>query len=176
LLYALAAYDILGGNPNDIQRGLDKITPNMLRQKFISSQGYRFYDDSYNSSPEAVIENMIMLSKLEDSISALLGDMLELGENSKEMHRLVGKKCAQLGFKKLYAFGRYAKAIANGAEECGMKKRDIYINEDATDYAATAETIRKTYEGETILVKGSHAIRLEKIIDLLCKSKGEEKC
>ncbi len=174
--YAIAVYDILGCDPSDLQSALNQITTEILRQKFIIYHRYKFYDDSYNSSPEAVIENMKMLSKLEKRTSALLGDMLELGESSKEMHRLIGKKCAELGFKKLYALGKYASDIALGAKKAGMSEKDIYINEDAAEYATTAKVIKETYEGETILVKGSHAMGLKKIIDIICESEGEEKC
>ena len=169
LLCAIAVSDIIGFTEDEIRSALKRITEDQLRQRVIKKNGYKFYDDSYNSSPEAVIANLKMLSESKENISALLGDMLELGERSEELHRFIGKECARYGIKKLYAFGRYAKFIADGAMAEGMRKDSIFINESVSRPQITAEEIKSSYNGETILVKASHSLHAERIIELLTK-------
>ena len=169
LLCAIAVSDIIGFTEDEIRSALKRITEDQLRQRVIKKNGYKFYDDSYNSSPEAVIANLKMLSERKENISALLGDMLELGERSEELHRFIGKECARYGIKKLYAFGRYAKFIAAGAMAEGMRSGSIFINESVSRPQITAEEIKSSYSGETILVKASHSLHAERIIELLTK-------
>ena len=83
-------------------RIIKNIKEEALRQKLIYKNGYRIYDDSYNSSPEAVSANLKMLSEKNENNSALLGDMLELGEKSAFLHRFIGQECARYNIKKLY--------------------------------------------------------------------------
>lgn len=173
LIYAVAVCDLLNMSPKEISDAAKIITSNCLRQKFISKYGYSIYDDSYNSSPEAVIADFNMLSKMGNNNSALLGDMLELGERSEEMHLMIGAECARFGFKKLYAFGKYCDSIAKGAIREGMNKDFVFTNSDLSKPEATAKQIKESYSGETLLVKASHSIRADRIIKLLINKESE---
>ncbi len=167
LLYAISVCDILNIEPEEISKAVKNISPLNLRQKFIFENGYTIYDDSYNSSPEAVIADFKMLSRIGNNNSALLGDMLELGEKSEEMHLMIGKECARHGFKKLYAFGRYSEIIAKGAVAEGMNQNFVFTNPELSKPEITVKQIIKSYGGETLLVKASHSVRAERIIKLL---------
>lgn len=169
LILSIAASDAIGVNPEVIQNAAAAISESDLRQKFMLLGGYRIYNDSYNSSPDAVISALRMLSEREDKISVLLGDMLELGEKSIELHRYVGEECAKFNVKKVYAFGPLAVEIAHGAKKGGIREDFIFTNEDIMRPDITASQIRKSYENERILVKASHSVNIERIIDLLTK-------
>lgn len=173
LAFAIAVCDIIGIEVNNIDLAIKNISHKILRQKFINSNGYTFYDDAYNSSPEAVIADFDMLARLGNNNSAILGDMLELGEHSEALHRYIGTECAKHGFKKLYAFGKYASFIAEGATGGGMKKENVFINTDLKSPEITALSVKNSYNSETLLVKASHSVNASRIIELL--TKGEDK-
>ena len=167
LLYAISVCDILGMCAEKIFAYVKEISPSSLRQKFIRENGYTIYDDSYNSSPEAVINDLRMLSERSDNNSVVLGDMLELGEYSEALHFKIGTECARFGFKKLYAFGKYSRIIAKGATDTGMDSEKVFTNEDISKPQITAKQISESYEGETLLVKASHFVNADRIIKIL---------
>ena len=130
-------------------------------------------DDSYNSSPLAAEMALETLSELKKSPSskkwAVLGDMLELGEMSEEAHLDLGKKVARAGIDCLVAVGKWAELVAKSAVKNGLDKENIEVYPDSITAAkALAEKIG---EGDIVLIKGSHAVHLEKIVKCLIKSK-----
>ncbi len=171
LLMAIAVCDVIGIRYQTIADAINNITPDTMRQKFIYANGYTFYDDSYNSSPEAVVADLSMLSELGGERSALIGDMLELGESSSNLHRYIGIECARHSLKKLYALGQYAGDIACGAILGGMKESDIFINTDINNPGLTAKQISENYAGEVLLVKASHSVNAKRIIEILSGQK-----
>ena len=171
LLIGIGVCDIIGIKPEKIYEGIQNITANTLRQKFINKNGYRIYDDSYNSSPEAVIADLNMLTELGNENSALIGDMLELGENSREYHRQIGEECANHFLKKLYTFGKYAEDIACGAIDAGMKSECVFINTNLSAPEITASQTAKSYNGETLLIKASHSVRADRITEILTQER-----
>ena len=169
LILAIATATLIGLSAEEINVGVDKIQEANLRQKFLNANGYRIYDDSYNSSPDAVISALNMLKEREDNISALIGDMLELGDKSEKLHEYIGKECAKHGIRKLYAFGKFAKSVAAGAILGGINDKNIFINTDTSRPDITAFQIINSYQGERILVKASHSVRVNRVIDILRK-------
>lgn len=169
LLLSVAAATVAGLSSADIAKSASKINSDTLRQKFITVGGFKIYDDSYNSSPDAVITALRMLKEREERFSALLGDMLELGEKSEEMHELVGKECAKNNAVNLYAFGKFAKSIEKGALLEGMKKENIFTNTDLSRPDVSAFQIKESYKNERILIKASHSIDISRIIHILEK-------
>ena len=173
LMLAIAVCDIMKKTEYEaLIEAIQSITPENLRQKLLTDSKYKIYDDSYNSSPEAVVADLNMLSELGKNNSALLGDMLELGEKSAELHRYIGAQCAKYSMKKLYAFGKHADDIAKGAVAAGMDKSCVYINSDTSKPEITAKQISDTYSGEILLVKASHAIKINRITEILMKERG----
>ncbi len=120
-------------------------------------------DDAYNASPIAMRFALETLYDLPGARKiAVLGDMLELGKYSAEAHDRVGKfvvKTADV----LFAIGPRAKTIADAARTAGMKKGNIFI----FDSAETAKMPIRDFikKDDVVLVKGSHSMRLEKIVD-----------
>ena len=130
--------------------------------------GLFFIDDTYSSSPEAVIAMIKRLSLYSGVKSAVIGDMNELGDKTAPLHEMIGKMIAESGLKKLYAFGIYANHLARGAIMGGMNKNQIFINEDLSNYKKTAEDIlSNSKKGEIILVKASHKVNAKRIIDYI---------
>ncbi|MBQ8689170.1 MAG: UDP-N-acetylmuramoyl-tripeptide--D-alanyl-D-alanine ligase [Clostridia bacterium] len=166
--YALSVAVLLGMDDAELTSALKHIDSTLLRQKRIQIGLYDIFDDTYSSSPEAVIETMKMLT-IYKSIrkSAVLGDMLELGDKSEEMHYKIGKCATECGFNRLYLYGKFSSYTAHGAESSGMNKNRIHINSDISAPEITVSQIKATYNGELMIIKGSHDLHMEKIITLL---------
>lgn len=131
----------------------------------------KLIDDSYNSNPAALEMALKDLAKLPGNRKiAILGDMLELGENETEFHIQAGKKAAQLGLDLLVTIGPLSLNIAKGALASGMKHSCIFSYKNSEKAAEEIKTFLR--EGDVIFVKGSRGIKTEKIINEL-KGKGK---
>lgn len=164
---ALTAASLLKITDSELSSAIKKIDSTLLRPKFITVNGIEIYDDTYSSSPEALIENVKMLSTYGSSVSCVLGDMLELGEHSAKLHFSIGKQIARLGVKSLYLVGKEIMHIKAGAESFGMKSENIHINNDTENLYLTVEAVKKSHKNGILLVKASHAIHLERFIEML---------
>lgn len=169
LCSALAIALQLDIDEKSIRCGIKSLTPSILRQKMICQNGYKIYDDTYSASPEAMYATLKMLSLSGSPITAVLGDMLELGEHSKKLHFELGQKVASLGIARLYSIGKFAQDIAKGARSSGMKNEFIHVNTDANNLEKSAESIVTDYKGEIILLKASHEMHLERIREILTR-------
>ena len=104
---------------------------------------------------------------------AVLGDMLELGPTSAELHFEVGQTAARLGIDHLVAVGVLAQEILRGARRGGL---DVSRLAPALDPVAAAREVQaRTAPGDWVLVKGSRGMRLERVISELRRLMGEEK-
>lgn len=131
-------------------------------------------DDTYNSSPvaaSAALEALALIGPQFASAQhhrgrriAVLGDMLDLGRHSIEEHRKLGS-VAKKDSTLLVTVGFRARDIAEGALDAGMKDGAILQYEDAHKAGDELEALIKP--GDTILVKGSQGIRMEKMVEML---------
>lgn len=129
--------------------------------------GVRVIDDSYNASPMAMMQSLDRLVGLPAVGRKILaaGDMLELGIWSEDAHRDVGKYAARQGIDLLVAVGEYADLLAAGAEAGGMAADRI--SRFATADEAGRALAEEAEAGDLVLVKGSRAIHMERIIEAL---------
>ncbi len=120
-------------------------------------------DDSYNASPLSMDAALDSLHDLPGNRKvAILGDMLEIGKYAVEAHEVLGKqvaKCADV----LVAIGPRAKFIAETARAAKMPKRAIFTFDDAASALNDVKALIK--KGDLILVKGSHAMALDTIVE-----------
>jgi len=119
-------------------------------------------DESYNSSPIALEFALLTMSGIDFRRRVgVLGDMLELGEFTQKAHEKIGKTVSD-SLNVLITVGIRAKFIANMALRKGMNKDNVYVYETAKEAISNIKNIIK--EDDLILVKGSRAIGLEKIV------------
>jgi len=131
----------------------------------------KLIDDSYNSNPAALEMALKDLSKLPGNRKiAILGDMLELGQNEIGFHTQAGEIAAQLGLDLLVTIGPLSLNMAKGAIAAGMKHSCIFSYQNSEKAAKEIKSFLK--EGDLILVKGSRGIKTEKIVNEL-KGKGK---
>ena len=163
--YAIARtldYGFTGVNTEAIE-----FTTSPMRGQILSEHGVTIIADCYNANPDSVAAGLKTLAEtpVEGDMYIVLGDMLELGNGSPEFHRAVGRALCDLKFTEAILVGPESKAIQSGAEEAGV---DAIRLRHFADSSAAAEYIApKLAAGDTVYVKGSRGIGLEKIIERL---------
>ncbi|MEK7628711.1 MAG: UDP-N-acetylmuramoyl-tripeptide--D-alanyl-D-alanine ligase [Patescibacteria group bacterium] len=129
--------------------------------------GSTIIDDSYNSSPAAVLvalETLAELRKHGGRILVALGDMRELGEHSKDAHARVGRKVAPLA-DQLITVGEESGALAESALAAGMPLEHIRRYGYGESGKAGKELAPLLKKGDIVLVKGSqNKIRMERFV------------
>jgi len=131
-------------------------------------KGSILIDDTYNSSPDAVIAALEAVKSLNCTGRkiAVLGDMMELGQYSAEEHRNIGKIITGYA-DMLVTVGPRAKSIADEAIAGGMSK-DV-ISSYSSSVEAGEALVNVVKEGDIVLVKGSQSVRLERATKLLLR-------
>ena len=124
-------------------------------------------NDCYNASYDSMKAAIEYLGTLNNRKIAILGDMLELGDFSKELHEKVGKEVAKNKIDILVTIGTEARNIAVGAEKEGMLESSIY--EFATKEEAMPKIKELVKDNDNILVKASNAMKFDEITKELSK-------
>lgn len=146
-----------------IQEGLLNAKFSSLRMEFIElKNGAKLINDSYNANPLAVRAALDTLAarKAERKI-AVLGSMLELGNQSNKKHQEVGEYAAAKSLDLLITIGKKAAEIAVGAEQemASTKIISLANNKETSDFLSA-----EIKSGDLILIKGSRANKLEEIV------------
>lgn len=132
-------------------------------------------DDTYNSSPAALHAALDLLKDFPASPRqngetgrkiAVIGDMLELGKFTIDAHKAVGQRIGSVA-QILCTVGPRARFIAEEARETGFSKNRIFEFSDSVEAGRMLET--EIAEGDIILVKGSQAMRMEKIVETIMR-------
>jgi len=164
-LRAAAVGLIEGLNWQEILNGLSQGHTQLRLVAVRSESGALMLDDTYNASPESMLASINLLDELEGKRKiAVLGDMLELGPYERQGHEMVGLRAAQVA-DILVTLGPRAHIYAEAARRTGMKPSRIFEFEDS---AAVTDWLQKNLtSGDTALLKGSHGLRMDRIIATL---------
>ena len=129
--------------------------------------GITLIDDSYNASPVAMMRALDTLANQPAVGRRILvaGDMLELGSWTERSHREVGAYAAGLGIDVLVAVGDHAGLTAEGAAAAGLEAKAIYCF--ASAQRAGAALAECAEAGDVVLVKGSRAVGMERVVESL---------
>lgn len=123
-------------------------------------------DDAYNSNPaslRAALDAVVERIPAGGRLVAVLGEMRELGRRAEALHRQAGQWVADAGAAWLVAVGPLAAALAEGARAAGVPRVDWVPDADAA-----AEALRGALQpGDWVLVKGSRAVGLERVVAAL---------
>jgi UDP-N-acetylmuramoyl-tripeptide--D-alanyl-D-alanine ligase len=135
--------------------------------------GVLLYDDSYNSSPAALRaawDAFLGAAGARRKI-AVVGEMLELGRKSRDLHFEAGRELAGR-FDLLVAVRGDASSLAEGALSGGGAAAVVY----AEDAAAAEGALRARLEpGDAIFVKGSRGVGLDRLVDALSPKAGVDR-
>ena len=160
---AVAVGEELGMAKDEIVRGVRFYEPAGSRMRVVKlSDNRRLLDDCYNANPQSMGASLRVLAGSVGKKIAVLGDMAELGELTEQSHRAMGELTAQLGVDCVIAIGEKAKDIANA--NYGKAKW-------FTDTQTALDTIKEEFTaGSAMLVKASHSMHFEKIVEELTKA------
>jgi UDP-N-acetylmuramyl pentapeptide synthase len=167
-LAAVAAAVSLGLSSDEIAHGLLEVTPEPGRLFLLKdAQGALIIDDTYNANPASMRAALAVLkaTAVRGRALAVLGDMFELGEHFEEAHGSLGRYVAEQGIDFLITIGAGGRIIDQGAGEAGMPdSRRSHV----ADHRQAAQWIReKTGDKDTVLIKGSRGMQMDKVIVLL---------
>jgi UDP-N-acetylmuramyl pentapeptide synthase len=167
---AAAAVGMVEGiEPGQIAERIGRAALPALRMERLELGAGRLLVDCYNANPRSVEAALSTLRDLADGPAfAVLGDMRELGEASEELHRKTGQAAAGADLSGLCTFGAEARAIAAGAREGGLNE----VAETESIEEAIQWTRERLKAGGWVLIKGSRAMRMERIAEALAAEYG----
>jgi UDP-N-acetylmuramoyl-tripeptide--D-alanyl-D-alanine ligase len=164
-LNAVAALAVGATEGVPLQQGaeaLEEVAVEHRLQDLPTAAGYSIVDDTYNASPESMIAAFDALAETprRGRLLAVLGQMGELGVLADEAHRRVGRRAAEVFDAVCVVDGDRARILAEAAGA-----------ELVADRPAAVEWVRmNAREGDRVLIKASHGIRLDEVVRELTHS------
>ena len=158
---ALAAYAVgklFSLTPEEIKNGIASFQMSNNRMNTIKTAKFTIINDTYNANPDSVKSAIKTLGTFKNRKVAILGDMLELGENEIKYHQEIGEFCNEkidvlitIGVLSKNMFDKFTKEkyYFKTNEEAETKLKDILKQDDV------------------ILVKASHSMKLDTIVNFL---------
>ena len=156
---------VLGLTAKEIQNGILKFELTKKRMDIrVLKNGATLINDSYNASYESMKASLKYLSSRTDLRKiAVLGDMLELGDFSKELHEKVGEEVANDNIDVLICRGEFAKNIISKANK--NKKTQCILLQNNEEILSKLQEILK--EGDGVLIKASNGMKFYEICQKL---------
>ena len=147
----------LGISFEGIQKGIEEFSLSNNRMSLIKGD-YIIIDDTYNANYDSVMSGLKYLNVLSGRKVAVLGDMLELGEYSIDLHKQIGVQLNNMDIDIIITVGELSKNINDAL----IDKVNYHFdnNEDAINYL---NNIKKT--DDKILIKASNGMRFKEIVE-----------
>lgn len=170
---AMALAEQFGVNLQEAAEALKAYRPYSMRGVRKDCHGYHVIDDTYNASPDSINSNIDALFDYdtEGAKIVVLGDVLELGEKTEELHRGIGRFILQEAQKgkrlsHVITVGKGAAHICNEVKEHSeIPTRICADNEEAAEYVRTIAR-----PGDWILVKGSRGMHMDEVVEKVVMS------
>ena len=160
---AFAIGDILGIQKDKVIKAISEFKLTSKRMDIhIIKDNIKVINDSYNASYDSMKAALEVMGKIDaDRKIAVLGNMLELGDYTKQLHEKVGEEIIKNKIDILITVGEYAKDISNRAEKLGMKSIFEFENiDDATKFIKS-----NMKNGDLILLKASNSMNFSRILE-----------
>ncbi len=146
-----------------VKEGLENFRGVKLRLEIKDIDGVNFIVDAYNANPDSMKNAIKELMRLKNKRAiAVLGDMLELGPYSEELHRELGRLLNSEGVDIFLAVGPEMKKAAEEA-----KGIEVHSLETAEEAGRLLSVILR--HGDTVLIKGSRLMAMERVMDIVKK-------
>lgn len=158
-LCAAAVGEHFSMTKEEIKRGIENYKTVGSRSNVIRKDTITIIDDCYNANPTSVKASVNSLKKFEGRRVAIIGDMKELGKNERELHFQTGEHINNAGIDEVIAVGELCESLFEGAKGKG------YYYETVEQCITHIKDILK--ENDTVLVKASHSMHFDKIVDAI---------
>lgn len=172
-LAAAAVGKCLGLTKEQIRAGIAGVQSVGGRSNVMELDEYTVIDDCYNANPVSMKAAIDLLTMALGRKVAVLGDMFELGDAECELHKEVGAYAADKGIDVIICTGKLSKHMYEGAsafekeELSAAQKREVYYYETRDEMLKELSGILK--HGDNILVKASHGMHFEQVVEYLSK-------
>jgi len=166
-LAAIAITSQLGIKIDQVKEALSEISPMPMRGEVSKINEVEVIDETYNSNPYSVRRSLELFRDFKTSGRKIiaLGDMLELGKESAQLHEKVGQLAGDLKPDLLVAVGNFSDHVLKGAASAGLRSDAMVkcaTSNEAGDYLKNI-----LHPNDTILIKGSRGIAMERIMERL---------
>ena len=148
-------------NPTKIKEGIENITP--IPSRLELKEGKKraaIIDDTYNANPSSFLSAIEVLDEFPGKKILVIGDMAELGENSRIYHQELSRTIKETKINITLGLGKYTKEIIT------------LLGRNNTWFRSKDDLVKHLYacmKGSTILVKGSRSMKMEEIVKKLIK-------
>ncbi|MFC5602154.1 UDP-N-acetylmuramoyl-tripeptide--D-alanyl-D-alanine ligase [Sporosarcina koreensis] len=142
----------------------------MRMQPVVAENGALFINDAYNAAPTSMEAALTFLqeTKLRSEKWAVLGDMLELGENERHYHESIARQLGTISLQGILLFGPRMKWLYDELQKNGNETNVIWSENDYDPLIATL--LSSIDENSIVLLKGSRGMELEKVMDGVLKA------
>lgn len=163
---ALAAVSVgllLGMELSELAASVSEVSTLAGRMHQVSTPNYTIIDDSYNANPTSMQAAIDVIAALPGRRVCILGDMRELGPASPRLHEEVGRYAAQSGVEQILCVGADSESMFRAAQEVAPDIARFFSSQESL-LAVLPSFLHK---GDTILVKASRGMHLEKTVQFL---------
>lgn len=155
---AIAIGKHFGLSIDEIKNGIEKYTPTNNRSQIIEKEGYKIIMDAYNANPSSMEASLKNFSTFKGTKTVILGDMFELGETSDLEHNNIARLALDYGFEYIYLLGKHF-------QNTDIQSNNIIKLENKEEFTNYVKSNFKYTD--SILIKGSHGMRLDLLSDVL---------
>ncbi len=136
--------------------------------------GFAVIDDSYNSNPQALMRVLEAFATVPGYRRRIVvaGEMLELGSTSEDLHYECGRHAAECGADVVVAVQGAARKLAMGAADGGVPAGNVHFFDEVGPAVSFVMGIVR--EGDLLLVKGSRAVGLDRLVRALAAGDSEQ--
>ena len=153
---------------NDIEKAIKNIVLTNMRFQIIAKGKTTYINDAYNASPMSMKKSLETFSKIYNDREkiAVIGDMLELGEEEAELHASIFDVIVNINLNKLYLYGPRMRFLYDKIKENSDNEN---IKNIETEYFESKEQIKEKLEQikdeKVILIKASRGMKLEDVME-----------
>lgn len=169
---AIRVAELLNIKRENIRSGIDNYRSVNRRFNVVKKNGYIVIDDTYNASVDSMKAGLISANQMQGCKRkiAILGDMLELGDYSEELHKQVGELFAKLDFDFLLTYGENTQHICDSCKEYMKNKTVIKFDEREQLINYVLQEIKK---GDLIYLKASRKMAFDEIVEKMLEKVNE---
>ncbi len=159
IMLVVEACKKMGIDEEVIVKGINSFTGESMRFTQIDLPGIRIINDAYNANSVSIIAAIKTFCRMDAKRKiAIIGDILELDKLSEEEHLTVAKLKELEDVDMVLTLGKYSRVISDRHKN-GKHFEDIY---ELSDYLMS-----KLQNGDSVLIKGSRGLQMERIVNVL---------
>ena len=153
---------------DEIEKAVKDIVLTNMRFQIITKGKTTYINDAYNASPMSMKKSLETFSKIYNDREkiAVIGDMLELGEQEGELHASIFDVIVNINLNKLYLYGPRMRFLYDRIRENSENEN---IRKIETEYFENKEQIKEKLEGikeeKVVLIKASRGMKLEEVME-----------